>query len=142
MTKQQLALEELKMLQEIAQNQEELRFKIRGWCMALITALAVAFLSKELKLSGGHFALISSIILFLFLWLDVLYRVAQVRAFKRADAVESFLRGEEQTYEGPKIRSSLSIPNSLEEQKESLNNIRIYGPYIPMIALVLIVGTL
>lgn len=140
MTSKELALEELKILREIAQNQEELRFKIRGWCTALITALSVAFLSKEIKFSGGQFFLISSVVLFLFLWLDVLYRVAQDRAYTRSNIVESFLRGEEEKYEGPKIGSSLSMPNNRVDQLKSLNNIRVYSPYIPLLVLVIIIG--
>lgn len=139
LSKSQLALEELKLLQGIAQNQEELRFKIRGWCLALVTALSVAFLSERIKFSGGQYIFVSCLILVLFLWLDVLYRVAQDRAFARKKVVEEYLRGIGE-YSGPLIRDSLSGPNSVEEQCVSLNNIRVYGPYVFLFVIVLSVG--
>lgn len=141
LSKNEIALEELKILQGIAQNQEELRFKIRGWCLALVTAFSVAFLSEKVKFCGGQFILISSLIVVLFLWLDVLYRVAQDRAFARAKDVEKYLRGTGD-YSGPLIRNSLSVPNSVKDQCESLNNIRVYGPYVLLFLIILSIGVL
>ena len=136
-----LALEEFKMLQEIARDQEELRAKIRGWCVAIITALSVAALSKEIQISGATFLFVASVILCLFLWLDVLYRVAQDRAFRRAKKVEIILRGN-LYYDGPRIRDSLSVPNSIEDQLQSLNNVRVFGPYFLLLIIVTVVASL
>jgi len=137
--KKQLALEELKLLQFIAQNQDNLRFKIRGWCAALITALVVSYMSQEIALSATQFVITSSLILFLFLWLDVLYRVAQDRAYNRSKIVEENLRGIGK-YSGPLIRDSLSVPNSIEDQLLSLNNIRVYGPYVFLFIIVMLLA--
>lgn len=139
LTNKQLALEELKLLLDIAQGQEELRFKIRGWCIALVTAFSVAFLSEKIKFSGCQFILISSLILVLFLWLDVLYRVAQDRAFKRSKVVEENLRGIG-NYSGPLIGEYLSVPNSAKDQVVSLKNIRVYGPYVLLLVIVVSIG--
>jgi len=139
LSKSQLALEELKLLQGIAEKQEELRFKIRGWCLALVTALTAAFLSEKTDFSGAQYILISCLILALFLWLDVLYRVAQDRALTRAEIVEKNLRGVEE-YAGPLIRNSLSVKNTIKDQRTSLNNIRVYGPYLLLFIIVLPVG--
>jgi len=133
-----LALEEFKLLQEIAQNQEELRLKLRGWCVALVTALSVASLSKEIDLSGTRFFLISIMVVFMFLWLDVLYRVAQDRALKRAKVVEECLCDLKE-YKGPCIRQNLSLPNSVTEQLQSLNNIRVYSPYLLLVMITIVV---
>lgn len=141
LSKSQLAIEELKLLQIIAGNQEELRFKIRGWCIALVTALTAAFLSGKIEFLGIEYILISCLILTLFLWLDVLYRVAQDRALTRAAVVEENLRGSE-VYEGPLIRNSLSVKNTIKDQRKSLNNIRVYGPYLLLFVIVLLVGIL
>lgn len=137
--KEFLPLEELKILQDIASRQEELRVKIRGWCIALLTALSVAALSQEIRISSGQFFFFGCVILVLFLWLDALYRVAQDRAFDRAKVVESVLRGEV-NYDGPRIRDSLSEPNSLEGQIKSLRNVRVYSPYAILLIIVTIVA--
>lgn len=134
-----LALEEFKLLQGIARDQEELRFKIRGWCVALITALSVALLSNEIELPRKEYFLVSLMILLLFLWLDVLYRVAQDRALRRAKVVEKVLQNK-CAYSGPCIRESLSVKNSLAEQLRSLNNIRVYSPYLLLAVTIMVVG--
>lgn len=135
----QLALEELKLLQGIAEAQETLRFKIRGWCVALITALSVAVLSHKILFPVGQFLLIAMVIMLTFLWLDVLYRVAQDRALKRAKLVEESLRGLVK-YDGPKVRESLSVPNSVADQMLSLNNVRVYGPYLLLLVILFVVA--
>ncbi len=136
-----LALEEYKLLQSIAEAQETLRFKIRGWCVALITALSVAVLSQKIHFSGGQFLSLASVIVLMFLWLDVLYRVAQDRALDRAKVVEKSLQGLIE-YDGPKIRDKLSVQNSLADQVHALKNVRIYGPYLLLSAIIILVAQL
>ena len=135
----QLALEEFKLLQGIAEAQETLRFKIRSWCVALITALSVAVLSQKIQFSVCQFLLIATVIMLMFLWLDVLYRVAQDWALRRAKLVEESLRGLIK-YDGPKVRESLSAPNSVADQVLSLNNVRVYGPYLLLLVILVVVA--
>ena len=124
-----LAWEEVKLLQEIAKNQEDWRFKIRGWAMALVTALSVAAFSSDVRLSGSQYFMLSVVILLVTCWLDVIYRVAQNRALDRAGVVEKHLRGEGD-YDGPKITESLSKPSTMAAQLTALTNVRVYGPYV------------
>ncbi len=133
------AWEEIKLLHEIVKNQEEWRFKIRGWAVALLTALSVVAFSNDVKITGSQYLALSIVVLLVTCWIDVIYRVAQDRALERANIVEEQLRTQRK-YDGPKIRVKLSRPNSIEAQLSALNNIRVYGPYLLLLFIVSVIA--
>jgi hypothetical protein len=102
MEKQQIAFEELRSLNDKISFQEEARAKVKNWAIGLITAISIAFLSDKVAFSRRGYLTISIGITILFLWLDIVHRVAQDRAIMRADQVERYLR-EGTGYDGPRI---------------------------------------
>ncbi len=133
------AMEELKLLQNVIGRQEDFRMKIKSWAVTLVSAVSIAFLSGKINISSKSYIIMSVGIIVSFCWTDVIYRVAQNRAMKRSGNVESYLRGEVE-YSGPKIGSSLSIPNTLSEQFGAFNNVRTYSVYLILVILTLILS--
>ena len=132
MEAEMIALEELKLVQSIIHTQEQMRFKVVGWCIATITGLSVAYLSEKLDLPHTSYFVLSILIILIFLWLDTVHRVAVDRAIMRSGEIEKALRGEAE-YDGPKIGESLSLKNGILYQLRSLKNVRVYGPYLALL---------
>ena len=126
-----IALEEFKLVQSIINNQEQIRVKVVGWCIATISAISVAYLSKKFQFSPGSYFAVSLTIIVIFLWLDTVHRVAVDRAIIRSGEIESFFR-KEVDYDGPKIGKSISVKNGIPYQLRSLKNVRVYGPYVAL----------
>jgi hypothetical protein len=140
MDDEQKAFEELKILKEIIFLQEEARAKIKSWAVGLVSAITVTFVSERISLSWEEYLLICGGILALFLWMDVIHRVAEDRAIKRSSEIEVILRDRSKQYDGPKISISVSIPNKFSEQRKALLNVRVYSPYAVIMALIIIVA--
>ena len=133
-----IALEELKLVQAIINNQEQIRLKIMGWGVAATIAISVAYLSEKIDLLPNSYLTLSVIIIGIFLWLDTVHRVAVDRAIERSGEVEESLRGE-RAYDGPIIGKSVSVKNGIPYQLRSLKNVRVYGPYLALSVAVLFV---
>jgi len=125
----QLAFDEIKILNDIIGIQEDVRQKIRNWTIILISGVSIAFLSKKIDLGPYHYLAVCYSILLLFLWADVIHRVAQSRAIRRSIDVEKAL-GDGGQYDGPKIATSLSVSSNLREQWRAFNNVRVYSIYL------------
>ncbi len=133
-----VALEELKILQEIIARHDDISFKIKGWCVTLITAIILAIKSGKFSISVSSGLVLLGGISILFLWVDIIYRVAEDRAISRSREVERLIR-DHIVYDGPQIAESLSVKTTFMDQMSSLNNIRIYVPYIAISIIVLAV---
>jgi|SRR3954447_24142729 len=132
-----MAIEELKTLQSIISKHDDLRAQVLGWCVALITGLTVAYLSKPVEIDRWGFVALSVSIVLLFLWVSVSYKVAQDRAIERARTIESQIRAQA-TYDGPLVTDSLSRANRWPDQKKALNNVRVWGPFASLLLLVVL----
>ncbi len=126
---EQHAFAEIKILNDIVSLQETVRQKIRNWAITLVSAVSVAYLSKDIEISTHTYIIVCYSVLVLFLWADVIHRVAQSRAIKRTVQVEDCFSGQTQ-YDGPKIATSLSPNSNIRDQWHALNNVRIYSVYI------------
>jgi hypothetical protein len=134
-----IILKELEFLQGVIARQENARLTIRNWYMGFITVLVVAFFSKEISMNKNAFISIGSTLTLLFYWTELVYRVAEKRAMVRSNEVEGKLR-ESENYDGPKIGVSLGRPNTIKDQlKEVPNNVRISGPYLVMLIMLLLI---
>jgi len=133
--KKQIALEEWKIVQDVIHDQEEIRFKIKGWAVALISAISITFLSKKINFSSAEYLFISVGIVLLFFWTDVIHRVAQDRSQKRTFDIECFLRRKTE-YDGPKVSISLSRANTIKEQLRSAKHARVHFPYLVLLFII------
>jgi hypothetical protein len=140
MDKHELAMEELRLLQEIIKHQEDLRAQLMNWSVGLIGAGTFAFLT-EIKLSQSNFLFVGCTLVLASFWMNVIFRVAQDRAITRSHRVEQFLR-EGGEYDGPKIGLSLAARNSVAEQLQAANNIRMYSPYAILLVFIVIASNL
>lgn len=136
----ELAIDEMKILRDIAKHQEDQRLKIKGWLITLVTALSIAYLTKKLSISALQYVGLSLLLSVLFLWLDVVFKVAQNRALKRCADVENYLRVGAGNFDGPLISVTLSKANTCSEQLAALNNVRVYGVYVLLAISVSIIG--
>lgn len=133
MEKVNLALEELRMLQDIIARHDEISFKLKGWCITLnIGVLAALYGVNEGKTIDINpvvvFVCLFLAILF-FLWLDAIYRVAMDRAIQRTAKIEKQIR-KNNFGEYPKINIALGRPNRIRDQINAINNIRVIAPYL------------
>lgn len=133
------AIEELKLLQAFIGKSDDISLKIKGWSITLSTAYIIALATG--KLTNGHLTLLALLVPLLFLWLDVVFRVAQNRAIRRSSCIEEAIRGERE-YDGPRIAKTLSQPNNLREQWQALNNVRMHIPYSIQIVALALAGSL
>ena len=135
-----ILLKEYEFLQNIIARQENTRLTIRNWFMGFITALSIAYLSNSVSIPKNGFLLVSVVLILLFYWTELVYRVAEKRAMIRSDEVEKYLR-EGTEYDGPKIGLSLGKSNRFSDQlKEIPTNIRISGPYVVISILILLIA--
>lgn len=133
-----MALEELKVLQAVISKHDDLRSQLLGWCVALITGLSVAHLSKPLQVDSVGFLSLSLAIVLLFLWVGITYKVAQDRAIERVRQIEVQIRTQS-PYDGPLISESLSRPNLFSDQCSALKNVRVWGPFVALAVIVVLV---
>ena len=134
----ELMIKEFDILQDVIKFQEDIRMKSRNWCITIISAITITFISEKISFSNLNFLIMNSVLIVLFLWLELIYRVAEKRAIIRSSYVESALRGEKK-YDGPLIGKSLSKSNSIKTQIKELNNIRIYFTYLILFLLTILI---
>jgi len=111
----QIALAELRTLQEIIARHENHEFRIKGWFVAIIGGLAVAIYSVHVPLDLWEYISVATVAAVSF-WLWLLYHRDIVRlATERVSAIENSLRIETTitqlpmaiAYDGPKVAISL-----------------------------------
>lgn len=139
----ELAIEELRILQSIIQHQVDIGFRIKSWCVTLVSLLSVALLSTDAgsgaEISPAVYVLGSTTLILLFMWLDAAHRVAGRRAKDRSAAVEQQIRTG-QPYDGPLIGESIAIPTTVRHQLRDLAKVRLWGPYAVAFAVTCVVG--
>lgn len=105
-----IAIEEWRLLQDTIRQQVEIVFKIRGWMIVFLTALAAGMLSEKVQIGVPLCIVFSIAIIFAFLSIELSQLVIQRRARNRCRTVEAALRGET-AYEGPRITDRMMTTN-------------------------------
>ncbi len=131
------ALKEIEILNLAIARQEDIGLKIRGWCITLITALTIAFLSNELITNKETFFWITLFVIFLFYHIETLHRVAEIRAIRRSQRVEKIMRLG-LPYDGPDISRSLVFGRPGDKRKAWFNP-RIFWTYFFLFAFALVI---
>ncbi|WP_192348630.1 hypothetical protein [Algoriphagus sp. Y33] len=132
MKRQEIAIEELKLLQTIISRHDDISFKIKGWCITLNIGIITAIYGMP------DFTFLNSKALALFLlplanvffiWVGAIYRVAMNRAIERSTKIEKEIRNN-RLKKYPQLNITLGRRNRLKDQLNSLKNIRTTAPYI------------
>lgn len=135
-----VALEEFRMIQTIIINHEALFDKIRGWCITLISAISVAYISDDISISAAPYIILSWFIIFFFAFTEAVHRVAHGRAMNRSEDVENQLSNNCLNYDGPKIRKSLKTGVTLPDLKEFSNKLRFWVIWGTLFLIVIVVS--
>lgn len=133
------AFEELKIFQKIIHTHDAIFDRIRNWCITLVSAISVGYLSDSITISIFQYVFIATLIVIFFAWSEAIHRVAQTRALKRSSDIEMAIRGDTD-YIGPQIRNSLQQGNKLSDQIKVIRRPRFYITYVSMIFIILILG--
>jgi len=138
----QCKIEEWKQLEGIIRLRWEFVFKIRGWLLALLTALTVALYSGHIPISRHWFLVIIYAIIIMFLWLEQVQVIIARRAIKRKEYVEMVLRGEAE-YDGPKVTTELMPTGRFGILiREILSEVKNAMVIIPTILLIIVMTLL
>lgn len=108
-----LALEELKLLQEVIGRHENHAMRVKGLLFVIIAGLTAATYAEGMKGSRGWMFVGAIGLTLLFMVWELYHRAISQQAIIRAGKVESQLRGKAD-YDGPRIGHSLS--NKIELQ--------------------------
>ena len=138
MSNSDLRLEEWKLCQAVISQLEGAIYRRQGWFFALITALVVALLKDNPLLTRSHFTVLSLGFVGVFYMAEIIQRVPHYRAICRSHAIETCLRGEGD-YDGPILSKTLGEGQSWRDFFAFFYRIRIWAPYVAIIAVILIV---
>ncbi|MDV5062092.1 hypothetical protein [Vibrio diabolicus] len=137
-----VALEEFRTLQTIIGNHETLFDRVRGWCMTLVVAMSIAYLTKDVELAAMPYIILSWFIIIFFAFIEAVHRVAHTRALQRSEEIEAILMKGGVDYDGPKIRITLKIDSDSSSILKSSNNIRFWAIWGSLFLIVLVVSLL
>lgn len=135
MERYQIAIEELKLLEDKISRHANLAFQNRGWLFALLTALVIGLFDEKDKISSLNFLLISLILTCTFFFMELIQRIPQRQAMARAKEIEEILRNE-RNYDGPKISISLTLGGKPSDYLKSVSAV-VLIPYISIIIIII-----
>ncbi|UCE59909.1 MAG: hypothetical protein JSU63_20995 [Phycisphaerales bacterium] len=141
MDRENVALEELKLLQAIIARQDQMRFRIKTWATTIFSALSLALFTEKIELSTSSFLLAALLVSGLFWALDAIYRTSEERAIRRAKVVEECIESAG-PYKGPKIAASLSTTGSWREFMGALQRARVFALYVILILLAVAISVI
>ncbi len=134
MTDEDLALAELKMLQDVIARQDGFKDKTKAVAVTLFSALSVGYFSGQITLSWWQYFLTSAWICVAFVALEGLYGATEIKAESRVKKVEAFLRKErDTTYGGPAMLTTLVQPGSFGNMLESILRWRTRFLYLSLL---------
>ena len=134
MDKEQLAVEELKLLQAIIARQDEFKARTKQWAVTVVAAMITARLTEQVKLSGALLAFVVGVTSLLFMFIEGLFGTAESLAEDRVRVVEAVLRnGGASSYDGPRICESLLGRITPQRMWKSVSYLRIWGFYLALV---------
>lgn len=100
MEKENIAIEEWKQLESVIQKYDDIRMRINGWLLALLSAYLASVFTDKLQLPIAGLITLPIVVIVLFHITETGIGVGEARAIKRKKYVEECLR------EGGKLRWS------------------------------------
>ncbi len=113
MTKEDIALKELELLQAIIARQDDFKERTKAIVVAIISALTAAMYSEDVGLPPKAFLVMALSVAVLFAVLESVYGITEINAETRVKKIEKFLRGEsEDSFTTPRVCDSLITPTN------------------------------
>ena len=135
----EVELEELRQIQAIVARHEDHAFKIRNVMYALLTALTVPLFSEKKLIPGKSFLVLASIVMVLFLIVELVHRGFVRLAIDRGRDVEEMIRGKK-PYDGPLIAESLGQQRLMSMMLSELRMPSIAVHYICLLAAIVMIA--
>ncbi|WP_020587119.1 hypothetical protein [Desulfobacter curvatus] len=125
MDKNDIAVEEWKQLESVIQKYDDIRLRLNGWLIALLSAFLVAVFTDKFELSIGTLVTLPIAVILFFYIAETCIGVGEARAIVRKKYVERCLR-QGDDYDGPRVSESLEPTRDYkilipEAAKEFLN---------------------
>lgn len=129
MTAQELAREELKLVQEAIFKEEEYCYSAYRYAFVIVSGLIISLFSKNVSIGVIAFLVVCVVVLIGSIYLQLIYRESFYGAVGRSHDIQRFLRGEIKSYDGPRIYEALhKIHPSHKATSEAFRNPRFYIP--------------
>ncbi len=130
---------ELEIAQTLIARQESNRHQFRNWYVGILTALLIAFASKEITIEKNQFLILSGIITLIFYILEFGFGASEGRIINRSNELEEILRTNGE-YDGPKIGLSLRpIGKRYLPKRSDIKFVRMTFTYLIMFLCSLII---
>lgn len=113
MTKEDIALKELELLQAIIARQDDFKERTKAIVVAIISALTAAMYSEDVGLPPKAFLVMALSVAGLFAVLESVYGITEINAETRVKKIEKFLRDKsEDSFTTPCVCDSLITPTN------------------------------
>lgn len=130
-----LAIEEIKLAQDLINTQENLHFKVFSWAIGVITALTIGFFHNNIDMHPAVYMTLGITVILIFNWVAKRHWNLFYCAAARSYDIE--LEVENDNYSGIKLNRSL---NAHEKDIELKHRMRLYAPYLALSVVVLLSG--
>lgn len=143
MDKQEIAADELKLIQDLIFKQEEFCYVAYRYGFIIISGLVLALFSEKVTINLNHYFIITSFVWAGSIYLQLIYRESFFCAVRRSHKIQKFLRGDEKQYRGPSIYESVhKIRPTWPAVREALKNPRFTVPNLFLALIVIVSATL
>jgi|GEM_PF-2705954 len=129
--KENIAIEELKLLQSVVARHEHHAFRVKGWLFALMAAVTAAIFSGHLPATRKLELTVFIIVLGFGAWLTY-HRLIIFYAIERVQNVEHHLRTGTASYDGPRISDSLVHPATHRRLMSYAQQVRDPQVWVPI----------
>jgi hypothetical protein len=137
-TPEEVALEEMSMLQEVIARHEKHAFAVKAFLAAVLTGLATLVFSLKIPVDLSMVTWLGLAAVAGFGTWATAHKIVCGKAIRRSAEVERFLRSPGTViYDGPKIGESLAKSNTLEQSWTSARHLTNSVPLILAVAAVL-----
>jgi hypothetical protein len=139
MTQEELAKEELKLIQDAIFKEEEYCYSAYRYAFVIISGLALGLFSTNVAIGTVQFLVVSLLVLSGSIYLQLIYRESFYGAVARSYEIQKFLRKEIANYNGPRLYEALhQLSPSRNAVLEALKNPRFSIPNAFLIGLVVL----
>jgi len=134
-----LALDELKLVQDLIYRQETYAHSVFKSAFIVVVGLMLAFLSERFQIEKWMFLVLSVVILLSFCYAQLIYRESFIQLIKRSLELQGYLRGDQESIpKGPLIyEAAHHLTPSKEGLFDAIKNPRFWFPNTLLLFMIL-----